>query len=97
MPPTLVTVGELAAYLKSTPASLYRALRLGKLHGVKVGTQWRIDLEELQNSLVAQVDVTKLPSTSGAGNAAEKTVFEDIGQPARKRGRSHWSIHHRPE
>ena len=40
------TVGELAACLKSTLASLYCALRLGKLRGVKIGTQRRIDLED---------------------------------------------------
>jgi len=71
MPPTLVTVGELAAYLKSTPASLYRALRLGKLHGVKVGTQWRIDLEELQNSLVIQFDSSKDPDAGGTESSPE--------------------------
>jgi excisionase family DNA binding protein len=88
----LVTVSELADYLRLSPASMYRALRLGKLPGVKVGLQWRIDLEEFQNRLAMQFDVTKQLSNGSADRVSKRA---DTGkQPDRKRGRSQASTDH---
>jgi excisionase family DNA binding protein len=55
--PRLLTVAELAGYLGASPACMYRALRLRKIPGVKIGPQWRIDLEELQDWLVIKSDL----------------------------------------
>ncbi|MGM0651811.1 MAG: MEDS domain-containing protein [Bacillota bacterium] len=43
----LLTVEEVAAYLRTTPNTVYRWLRAGKLTGVKIGKEWRINKEIL--------------------------------------------------
>jgi len=37
----LMTIDELAAYLKLSKSSLYQFARAGKVPGVKIGQQWR--------------------------------------------------------
>ena len=48
----LVTVKELAAYLNVSPTALYRLIRSKQLPSVKVGRQWRIELEKVQDWLI---------------------------------------------
>ena len=40
-PDALMTIEELAAYLKLSKSSLYQFARAGKVPGVKIGQQWR--------------------------------------------------------
>ncbi len=37
----VMTIDELAAYLKLSKSSLYQFARAGKVPGVKIGEQWR--------------------------------------------------------
>ena len=53
----LLTVSEVAAYLKTTTTTVYRWLKEGKLRAVKIGKEWRID-ESLLKSLINQSDNT---------------------------------------
>ena len=45
---TLLTVQEVAAYLKVVPITVYRMIDRGSLPAVKVGRVWRIRQEDLQ-------------------------------------------------
>ena len=47
----LLTVEEVAAFLRTTPNTIYRWLRAGKLPGVKLGKEWRIRQETLDSKL----------------------------------------------
>jgi excisionase family DNA binding protein len=40
-PDDVMTIDELAAYLKLSKSSLYHFARAGKVPGVKIGEQWR--------------------------------------------------------
>ena len=43
----LLTVGEVAVYLKTTTTTIYRWIKDGKLTAVKIGKGWRIDEAQL--------------------------------------------------
>ncbi|MFZ5641847.1 MAG: MEDS domain-containing protein [Bacillota bacterium] len=47
----LLTVDEVADILRTTPNTIYRWLRAGKLPGVKIGKEWRIRKETLASKL----------------------------------------------
>ena len=47
----LYTVDEVAEILRTTPNTIYRWLRAGKLPGVKIGKEWRIKKETLSSKL----------------------------------------------
>lgn len=47
----LLTVDEVADILRTTPNTIYRWLRAGKLPGVKIGKEWRIRRETLELKL----------------------------------------------
>ncbi len=49
----LLTVSEVADYLRTTTTTIYRWLKEGRLTAVKIGKEWRID-EDLLNSFVNQ-------------------------------------------
>ena len=40
-PDDVMTIDEVAAYLKLSKSSLYQFVRAGKVPGVKIGQQWR--------------------------------------------------------
>ena len=40
-PDDVMTIDELAAYLKLSKSTLYQFARAGKVPGVKIGEQWR--------------------------------------------------------
>ena len=44
----MLTIEDVASELKVTPMTIYRALKLGKVRGVKIGAIWRISEDELQ-------------------------------------------------
>jgi excisionase family DNA binding protein len=48
----LITVKELATYLSVSPATVYRLVRSHQLPSVKVGRQWRLELESVQDWLI---------------------------------------------
>lgn len=45
--PNLLTVSEVAEYFKTTPTTIYRWLREGKIDAVKIGKEWRVDEDTL--------------------------------------------------
>jgi excisionase family DNA binding protein len=59
----LLTVDEVAEILRTTPNTVYRWLRAGKLPGVKLGKEWRIRKE----TLAAKLTETNLINDKGGG------------------------------
>ncbi len=47
----LLTVDEVAALLRTTPNTIYRWLRAGKIQGVKIGKEWRLHRDALLSKL----------------------------------------------
>jgi excisionase family DNA binding protein len=43
----IMTVGELADYLRVHPATIYRQLKLGQLLAFRVGSDWRFNVEAI--------------------------------------------------
>jgi len=48
MPDEILTVQEVAALLRTTPATVYAWCRAGKLPAFKIGQQWRIRAKALE-------------------------------------------------
>lgn len=47
----LLTVGEVADYLRITKGTVWRWCRIGKLPAIKIGHQWRIRREGLEEMI----------------------------------------------
>ena len=45
----ILTVKEVAAYLKLSVITVYKLLKEGNLPGFKVGSSWRVNKEDLLN------------------------------------------------
>ena len=43
----IVTVKELASFLKLTETTIYKLVSSGELPGFKIGDSWRFDIEEV--------------------------------------------------
>jgi excisionase family DNA binding protein len=50
----LVTVKELSNYLRVHPSTIYRLLKGGELPGIKLGSDWRFNLEAINRWRVEQ-------------------------------------------
>ena len=50
--PQLMSVEALGRYLDVSKNALYRLVKSGQLPAVKIGHQWRMNLEEVQNCLI---------------------------------------------
>jgi excisionase family DNA binding protein len=48
----VITLEELARYLRISKSTVYRCVRLGQLPAFRVGRQWRVNLELVQNHLI---------------------------------------------
>jgi len=57
LPPPPMNVARVARYLGRSVPSIYRLLRSGKLHGVKVGGIWCIPVEAVQELLREEIQV----------------------------------------
>jgi excisionase family DNA binding protein len=57
----IMTVMELADYLRVHPTTIYRLLKLGQLPAFKVGSEWRFTVESIDRSCLRQL------SSSAAG------------------------------
>ena len=49
---TVLTIGELATYLKISKSTLYKLAREGSLPGVKVGRHWRFHKDAVDAWLI---------------------------------------------
>jgi excisionase family DNA binding protein len=56
----VMTVDEVADYLRVPRASVYKLAQLGKIPGQKVGRHWRFRREAIENWLDAQVTQRRL-------------------------------------
>jgi excisionase family DNA binding protein len=50
----VITVGELAEYLRVHRSTLYRLLKKGEVPGFKIGSDWRFNIEEIDRWRVQQ-------------------------------------------
>ena len=48
----IMTVKELAAYLRVHPSTIYKLLRLGELPGFRVASEWRFNLATIDSWLL---------------------------------------------
>jgi len=47
-PKTVMTIKELAAYLRLHQSTIYRLVKCGQLPAFKIGSDWRFTLEEIE-------------------------------------------------
>lgn len=81
-----LTVEEVAAFLKLSPVTIYRELVKRRLPGFKVGNQWRIrkdildDWIEVQSGWTNRFDRlwTDLQKTGKRRRISEKTVAQEV-------------------
>lgn len=64
----LLTTKDVASYLQVDPNTVYRWCREGKLAGIKVGRDWRIDQRDLEAFLTAH-------KNGGHGSTSLKVIF----------------------
>ena len=50
----IMTVKELAAYLRVHPSTIYKLLRLGELPGFRVASEWRFSLATIDHWLLGR-------------------------------------------
>lgn len=50
----ILTIKELAAYLKMVEKTIYRFVSEGKIPGFKVGSNWRFSKPEIENWIKSQ-------------------------------------------
>jgi excisionase family DNA binding protein len=63
----VITIGELAEYLRVHRSTLYRLLKKGELPGFKIGSDWRFNVEVIDRWRMQQS--TSIDEASeGAGN-----------------------------
>ena len=55
----IMTLGEVAAYLRCAPSTIYRLLKNGKLVGRKVGRDYRFNRQALDAWVIQQEKVSK--------------------------------------
>jgi len=63
----VMTVSELADYLRIHRTTLYRLLRRGELPGFRVGNDWRFDLDAIDRWRLGKND----PSLSASRNGPQ--------------------------
>jgi excisionase family DNA binding protein len=64
----VLTIDELAAYLKVAKSTLYKLAQEGKVPGQKVGRHWRFRRETIDRWLETRSLNTDAPSASGSRN-----------------------------
>ncbi len=57
----LLTIDEVAAYLRIAPNTIYRWCRDGKLNGIKIGKEWRIARADLESFLTRRTGLLQVP------------------------------------
>jgi excisionase family DNA binding protein len=55
----VLTVGEVAKYLHVHPTTIYRLLKMRKLPGFRVGSDWRFNLETIEAWMQQQMPTVK--------------------------------------
>lgn len=78
--PTIMTVQEVARYLRVHAITVYRMIRLGQLPAIRVGRGWRFKKDEIDSWLHQH------EANSQAGNSQDQPAKPS--RPAKPRGRS---------
>lgn len=73
---SLLTVREVASYLRVHSATVYRLLRRGELPAFKVGSDWRFNRESLDRWRLAQAQ--RIASQQGAFRSVAGEVFHVV-------------------
>jgi excisionase family DNA binding protein len=55
----VITIGELAEYLRVHRSTLYRLLKKGQLPGFKIGSDWRFNVETIDRWRMQQRGVVE--------------------------------------
>lgn len=55
----IMTLKEVAKYLKMTEVTIYRYVNEGKIPGVKIGSRWRFVKEKIDDFLTNEEDLEK--------------------------------------
>lgn len=61
----VMTIEELAVYLKLSKSSLYQFARAGKVPGVKIGEQWRFQKSAIDEWMRSRTVARTSPSRAG--------------------------------
>jgi excisionase family DNA binding protein len=61
MPPRLLTTQEAAEFLRVSRATILRWCKAGQLPAVRIGRQWRIDMDQLKRVLAGEVPLGARP------------------------------------
>ena len=56
-PVTVMTVGELSAYLRVHPSTIYRLLKRHEIPAFHIGSDWRFNIEEIDRWCLAQANL----------------------------------------
>jgi excisionase family DNA binding protein len=78
----LMTVTDVARYLKVTPRTVYSFLESGELKGIKIGRSWRIkksELERLGREPIGVSDVTEARATVAAPETKPRPAAKSLG------------------
>jgi excisionase family DNA binding protein len=54
MPDNVLTVAEVAEYLRVCPSTIYRLLKDRKMPAFRIGTEWRFNLEHVDQWRIAR-------------------------------------------
>jgi excisionase family DNA binding protein len=86
MATTVMTLEEVAIFLRVHPSTIYRLLRLGHIPAFKLGSDWRFRRESIEDWLMQQEssrdDLHLLPEKD------EPVLPDQEGQPRSKRRHS---------
>jgi excisionase family DNA binding protein len=61
--PPIMTVKEVAEYLRVHPSSVYKLVRRGELPAFRVGSEWRFKPDEIEKWARAQAGATSCART----------------------------------
>jgi len=66
----VLTVGELSEYLRVHRSTIYRLLKKGQLPGFKIGSDWRFNVEAIDQWRMQQstAQLEELRHSGGAGS-----------------------------
>jgi excisionase family DNA binding protein len=84
----VITVGELAEYLRVHRSTLYRLLKKGQLPGFKIGSDWRFNVEAIDQWRMQQgAALNEILTRRSRDHALNKALYLLLLQCCR-RGRS---------
>ena len=70
--PKVLTVNELAEYLRVHRSTIYRLLKRGDLPGFKIGSDWRFNVEVIDQWRMKQGEALLSAEASGNGDNDER-------------------------